>query len=280
MLGAAPFLGGLLWYHAVLYGHPLESGYRWLNDPGYQHWHVGGFLGIGGPHLDWFLLSFFSPLRGFFALSPFLALSLLGLNRLRARDASLFVLSVVLLVANAYFTSAFDYTSWGWTVGPRHLVPLVPFLLLPAGYGLDTLRTWGAGARAVGYGLMASSVLVTGLAVSVNYIPDDVSTSVFGLTVPMVLSGLYPVSVLTAFGLPNPAAGLVLLGLLLACVAWVVGQGALKRFGVGLMLAVMVAHLGVLKLATKDDDHDQGARKFLGSVWLAPVGKTFSLFGP
>ena len=69
-LGALPFVLGLMAYHDAAFGHPLHSGYKYLNDPQYQPWHMGGFLGIRFPDPRAFALSFFSPLRGLFVLAP------------------------------------------------------------------------------------------------------------------------------------------------------------------------------------------------------------------
>src|SRR5206468_203909 len=138
----------------------------------YQGWHLGGFLGIRYPDPRAFGLSFFSPLRGFFMLSPFLALALVGLKALREHRA-LFWFTVSLLLANAYFTSSFTYDSWGWTTGPRHLTPLVPFLLLPVALALHRLKQAtaldGQLGFGIGVGLCAASMLAVGGITFVNY---------------------------------------------------------------------------------------------------------------
>ncbi len=77
-LGALPFVLGLMAYHDAAFGHPLHSGYKYLNDAGYQPWHMGGFLGIRFPDPRAFALSFFSPLRGLFVLAPAWLLALPG----------------------------------------------------------------------------------------------------------------------------------------------------------------------------------------------------------
>src|SRR5262249_35277744 len=74
-VGAAPFVVALMLYHLACFGHPLRTGYQYLNDAAYQPWHVGGFLGIRLPDGRAFLLSLFSPLRGLFVLAPFLLLA-------------------------------------------------------------------------------------------------------------------------------------------------------------------------------------------------------------
>ena len=200
LLGAAPFLGGLMAYHQAAFGHPLVSGYKYLNDPGYQEWHVGGFLGIRFPDPSAFVQSFFSPLRGLFTLSPFLLLAFGGLRTLSKDHRPLFVLTAALLIGNAYFTSSFAYNSWGWAVGPRHLTPLLPFLLLPAGFALQRLFDAKSYDAQIGLGmavgLCVSSVLVDGALSFVNYVPETHSTSFFGLAVPLFTDGYLPPTVL------------------------------------------------------------------------------------
>ncbi len=273
-VGALPLLAGLMAYHAACFGSPFTSGYKFLNDANYQGWHVGGFLGIRWPDARAFGLSLFSPLRGLFALSPMLLLTFFGLGALKAKDRSLFVFTWVLLLANAYFTSSFAYDSWGWTVGPRHLTPLVPFLMLPVGLALEAFEAKGRLAYSVASGLCVSSVLASGVVGFVNYVPDDVSTSVWALAVPLLSDGFWPVSVLATV-VPNPASGAVLAALLVALAAWLTTR--FKPVMVVLVLTV-VLHFGALRLFTRFDSGDVGALAFLKKVWLAPAGVVIHLF--
>lgn len=288
VLGALPFVGALMLYHQALFGHPLETGYKHLNDAAYQPWHLGGFLGIRYPDPRAFFLSFFSPLRGLFTLSPFLLLALPGLLVLK-REApgrpdtrALFWLTGALLAGYTYFTSAFSYDSWGWTTGPRHLTGLVPFLLLPVALWLERARDAWTG---VGAALCTASLLFTGLATFVNYVPDDVSNAVLGLAVPLVREGYVPPNGLNLLGLPNPVAGLVLGLVLLGVAGWVFVRlaGVPGRSGRGALLAGLVtfAVLAGLQAATvRHDDHDAAAQALLRQVWLVPPGKTLSFRAP
>lgn len=273
VVGGLPFLALLGWYHQVVFGHWYESGYKHLNDAGYQGWHVGGFLGIRLPDPRAFVLSFFSPLRGFFTLSPVLLLGLVGLRGLKAEPKAkgLFSLTVLLLVANAYFTSSFSYDSWGWCVGPRHLTPLIPFLMLPAALWLSK-RAEGRPAYGFGVGLGLSSVLVTGLVVLTNYVPDDVSTSLFGLALPLYRDGYWPPTLLWLLGVNNPLSGAVAFVLLAAVVLVLSAEWLRGKPGPVLAAAVaaVVLHVGALAVATQHHSGDQGAVRFLKSVWLAP----------
>ncbi len=284
-LGALPFIVALMLYHQAAFGGPLESGYKHLNDAAYQPWHLGGFLGIRYPDPRAFVLSYFSPLRGLFTLAPFLLLALPGLVLLRRRGATSearaqFWFTVALLAGYTYFTSSFSYDSWGWTTGPRHLTGLVPFLLLPAGLVLERLRAsrhaWLLGVCAAA---CSASIVVTGVATFINYVPDDVSNAFWGLSVPLLRDGYLPPSVLSFLGLTTPAAGGVLLVALLGLAGWVfvrLGATAAKWPG-GAVLVGGVATLALLFAAqvatTTHSKQDEGAVKFLKSQWLAPPGR-------
>jgi hypothetical protein len=284
-VGALPFVVGLMLYHQAAFGHPLESGYKYLNDAAYQPWHLGGFLGIRYPDPRAFALSFFSPLRGLFTLAPFLLLALPGLvllrhqGRLSGEARALFTFTAVLLAGYTYFTSSFSYDSWGWTTGPRHLTGLVPFLLLPVGVVLERLRAsrhaWLLGVSAA---LCTASIVVTGVATFVNYIPDDVSNAFLGLAVPLLKDGYLPPSVLSFLGFTNPAAGVLLLVGLLGLAAWVfvtLGTPATK-WPTGAVLVGGVLALAVLlgaQVATTKPAQDENPVKFLKSQWLAPPGR-------
>ncbi len=287
VLGASPLLGALLWYHAIVFGGPFVSGYKFLNDAAYMGWHQGGFLGIKLPDLRALGLSFFSPLRGLFALSPFLFAGFFGVKDVRAKDRPYFALLIVLLVTHAYFTSSFTYDSWGWTVGPRHLTGILPFLILPVAMAFERSLQRKAPGRwgSLLAGFCVSSVLATGLVGFVNYVPDDVSSSVWGLAVPMWADGFWPVSWLAAW-VPNPASGAVLVAALLALTLWLAMHFRLLGAMPALVALAVGLHFGALKVlpAWAGDGtlaaHDQGARNLLESVWLAPRGTKVNFSGP
>jgi hypothetical protein len=304
-IGAAPFIVALMLYHQACFGGPFETGYKHLNDPGYQGWHVGGFLGIRLPEPRAFALSFFSPLRGLFVLSPFLLLAIPGLAMLwkaanrppamaeppdvNSSLRSLFWLSALELLAHAYFTSSFSYESWGWSSGPRHMTPLVPYLLLPTTWLLQGLSRQASAASRLGLaasiGLCLSSMAMTGMVGLVNYIPDSISTAMFGLVWPLYRDGYLPPTMLAFLGIPNPWSGAVAIVLLAGIVAITLfkslqeatGPIALlpaahsRRWIYGLVaFAVVLIHFGLVRAATRGDAADLAAQAHLRSVWLVP----------
>jgi len=282
-LGALPMVLLLAWYHSTCFGGILETGYRHLVDVAYQPWHEGGFLGIKTPSARAFAGSFFSPLRGLFALSPLLILGFAGLpllwrRRTRSSDLSPIVtFTIALCIGYVYFTSSFSYESWGWTTGPRHLTGLVPFLLLPVSFAIG--ETKSRGLRGIWAGLALSSIIVTSACTFVNYVPDDVSDGVFGLSLPLAIAGFTVPTLMSFFGVPSPLAAQLVFCLVTAVAILVtVLLARASREGGAVAILVLLAFVGAHRLAYRDDDHDRAARSLLRAVWLVPPGVSASFW--
>jgi hypothetical protein len=203
-LASLPPQLALLAYHQAAYGSPFETGYRHNVNQQFQAWHSHGFMGVGWPTWNALGGSFFDPEHGMLIFSPFLVMAPFGMWLLfkepKRRPAA--VLLAALTVLYALFTASFVYDAWGWTVGPRHLAPLAAFAALPVGVAVAFLRRrsplWGGLAA----GLCVLSVLVTGLAtVTYPHIPDAVfGNAFFEVTLPLLVSGYLPRTVLSFFG--------------------------------------------------------------------------------
>ncbi len=258
-LGLLAPVMALALYHYAAFGHPLASGYRYLNDAGYQGWHRGGFLGIKLPGGHAFVQSFLSPSRGLFTLSPMLVLALphlFDVRALRARNPELW-LSLATFLLYTYFTSSFSYASWGWTTGPRHLTSLVPFLLLPLALTLRSLREYpgqgrepgGAWWQVLGSGtalaLVVLSMLETSLMTLLNYISDSFTNALFQVALPLVWHGFLPNNWLSLVGVPNPWAALpvvvALVAAVTACAAILIRSVPSRRRLPALAVALVLA---------------------------------------
>jgi hypothetical protein len=156
---------------------------------------------------------------------------------------------------------------------------------LPVGLFLEWLRasrrTWLAG---VGAALCAASIVITGAATFINYVPDNVSNVFLGLAVPLLRSGYLPPSVLNFVGFANPVAGVLLGVTLLGLAAWVFARlGALDSRWPGMapLLAGLVGFvvlLGVQVATARHHEGDQGAMGFLQKVWLVQPGQPLSFW--
>jgi hypothetical protein len=261
--GLAVPVAALAAYHQAAFASPLATGYRYLNDLGYQGWHQGGFLGVHLPKARAFFQSFFSPSRGLFTLSPVLLLSLpilLNPRFLRQKDPDIW-LSLATLSLYAYFTSSFAYESWGWTTGPRHLTSLIPFLLLPLALSFESLRDGEGGwlrllRASFTLAAVALSIAVTSVMTMLNYISDTFTNPLYQVALPLALHGFLPHSVLSLMGLSNPGAALPAIGVLVAvlvlCALTVLRIGLKGQRSAALVGAALVSVLvGFLHASVK-----------------------------
>jgi hypothetical protein len=146
------------WYNWVRFGDPLQAGYSLASD----------YYGFGSP-LSGISGLLFSPGRSVFLYSPILIAALAGLPLLWRQHRALTVAVVTIVVANLVLYGAYGAWWGGWDWGPRYLVPMTPFLVLPL---LPLLQRWAdlpRAARAVIYGLAAAGVLVQVLDVSIDF---------------------------------------------------------------------------------------------------------------
>ncbi len=154
----APFLL-LFAYNTVCFSKPFTTNYSYENPM---------FKTSGNAFLDVFLwpqwkvlfMVLFSPFRGLFISAPALLLGVYGLSKwLRSkilRAEAWLVVSV--LAFFLLFISTFNGWHGGWAVGPRYLVPALPFLALPAIDGFKHLFKTGCVLAVVS---IAINLLVT-----------------------------------------------------------------------------------------------------------------------
>jgi hypothetical protein len=159
--GAMVPLFALAAYHTVAFGSPLTLPYTFSTDAPRRQ---GAFFGFGPPRPRVLYAILLSPYRGLFYSAPWLLLAMPGAVRLWRGGRFRAEAGVAVAVTLAYVLLNAGLNDWhgGWGTGPRHLVPVLPFLALAAG-GIMTGRTPSRAERAayaLAVGISAALMLV------------------------------------------------------------------------------------------------------------------------
>ncbi len=127
------------WHNAVVFGSPFQVGYAY--SALWQEVHHRGFFSLQGPSLEALWGITFSPYRGLFFRSPFLLLGFLGLWQMLREPAWRAEGRVVAWAVFSFLAFNASSVMWdgGFAVGPRYLLPMVPFLALGAGFAMPPL---------------------------------------------------------------------------------------------------------------------------------------------
>lgn len=172
-LAAGVIAAGWMAYNHHIFGGPLNLGYSyselWVTQ------HQTGFMSLSlpSPAAVWGLT--FSPFRGLFFYAPWLLLALPGfwLWRRSGEWRAEWWLALA-SVGAMFFLNASSVMWWGgFAVGPRYLLPMLPFLALGVAF---VLRQWGGVAwfRALVAVLLLWSFIATwGLTLAEQAFPSD-----------------------------------------------------------------------------------------------------------
>lgn len=196
-------------YHTAAFGGPATLPYEFSTQP---HRHLGAFMGLGAPdpHALWSILG--SSYRGLFYSAPWLLLALPGAVLLwRAGErATVLVASSIVLLFVWMNASLVDWQG-GWAMGPRYLVPAVPFLALLVAGVLRALpsarrarRLWLAGVALATLG--SAYLMLAGTAVKPE-VPTDIARPFGDYLLPRLHAGQLAVSTQSIDTAGYPAHG-------------------------------------------------------------------------
>lgn len=169
LIGALPAAAALIAYNLIAFGEPLRIGYA-------------GVVGWDGMQQGLFGLTYPKPLvlmeliggkrRGLLWVAPVLLFGIAGLARLigmrRTRDLGVMAaaLALVVLLVNA----SYAYWDGGYTTGPRHSLPALPFLALGLAPFWAARPRW----RRLVLGLLLLSIALNlAIATTDIFAPDD-----------------------------------------------------------------------------------------------------------
>jgi hypothetical protein len=186
LVTAAVGVGLLALYNQVAFGSPLVT-----TQQAYDN-NSSLFGSFSYPILNGLYLDLFSPLRGVFVYCPILVLGAVGFYFLSKRPG---MASEGLLLAACFIGALIPYSMWfdaagGEAFGQRFLIPVIPFLLLPSGFALESRRR---GLAALAYLLYGIGVVFNGIAGITTAIPQVEAVSHFPFlthVLPLFLSGM------------------------------------------------------------------------------------------
>jgi len=148
----------LLGYNLLAFGSPWEMGYFHHATAIFARVHSkGNPLGLRRPDPSLIVPLLWGQYRGLLFYAPIVFLSLPGWLALLARR-KLGLATVSAAIVAAVFVVNLSYPEWtgGWSTGPRLLVPLLPFAMVPVAAILSERSRWGIAALAVAIGLAAA----------------------------------------------------------------------------------------------------------------------------
>ena len=192
-----PTLGGvipiviLMIYNNHIFGSPFTIGYEHLGNE-FQASMSKGLMGINWPRLLVLYYLTFHPAQGLFWQSPVLLLGFVGLyymliNKQYRIEAMVIVFSSVL-----YLLLNSGYFMWwgGASFGPRHLIPMLPFLAIPLVFVPRRLFPW-----VIILGIISITQMFIPLAGFIQ-VPDDIFPNIGSL-------GTFAYSTIYSYCLPQ-----------------------------------------------------------------------------
>jgi hypothetical protein len=146
-LGAMPPLIALGAYDLAAFGTILPVGY--FHSTLWASVHDQGFVSLTYPHPDALWGITFSSYRGLFFLSPVLLLALPGYLALWRERQSRPEFWILLLAPIAFLLFNGSSAMWegGFAIGPRYLIPALPFLATATGVGMRRAWQWSRRLR-------------------------------------------------------------------------------------------------------------------------------------
>lgn len=187
-IGGIIFVTPLLIYNFVAFDSPFIIGYSNINSNAFAGMNEG-FFGITYPRLKILFKILFLPKRGIIWFSPILILAPIGIYFLWRRSEYRSIALTITLISVYYplLNSAYHYWDGGWSTGPRHITPMLPFLCMPLS------KIWSSAGlkwKSVFVGLFLLSFGISLICVSVDmFSPDNFQNPLFNFLIPNFFNG-------------------------------------------------------------------------------------------
>jgi len=184
-------LPGVIWmlYNYQIYHKPIGFGY--LYAPLYTDKNTVGFFSLVYPHFEALWGITFSSYRGLFFLSPVMLFAISGFyyfGRARARWPEFFV---CLWATISFFLFNGSSVMWqgGYAVGPRYVLPMLPFMALALIFSTEQWGKHGWARVAMGFLTLWSVLFVWAETMGGQSFPDWTTNPLFNYSLPRLLQG-------------------------------------------------------------------------------------------
>ena len=129
--GAIPVLLQLV-YNKLCFGNFLSTGYANLSNPYFNSSMGQGVMGIHLPDLKVLFYMTLHPTMGLFWESPFLLFSIIGAVFIFRERRYRMEAILAIWIIGSYLVIMSGYYMWwgGYSLGPRHLIPMLPFFCI------------------------------------------------------------------------------------------------------------------------------------------------------
>jgi hypothetical protein len=201
----------LMAYNYAIYRTPMPVGYHYSEL--YTEQHSSGFLSLSYPRLSALWGITFGSYRGLFFISPVLLLAGAGfvIWARRGVHRRAWWTCLYAVISSFLFNGSSIMWQGGWSIGPRYLLPMLPFLVVGLVYFLDA---WGSRPwiRVLTLALAAwSSFAVWAETIGGQHFPDWTPNPLFNYSLPNLAAGNIARNVGMVFELPGWASLLPLL---------------------------------------------------------------------
>jgi hypothetical protein len=206
LLGTLPAAATLGLLHTLCFGRPWAFPYGHLENLEFQAAHHDGFYGVVWPAPAAMLGVLAVPGFGFFACSPFLIAATFALGWVIARGPRAEgILCAAVAIVLTLFVAGLPNWRGGWSVGPRYIAVVVPYLAVALAYAWPRVSLSRARVALVWpltAGLVLVGVFLNALsAVIYPQYPTQLRNPAFELLVRLPLDGYVPYSLGYAAGL-------------------------------------------------------------------------------
>jgi hypothetical protein len=188
-----------MFYNYKCFGSPFITGYRYELLEEFRTEMSKGVMGITYPKLDAIWGMTFSSFRGLFYYSPVLLGGLFGIYYLirDQKNKHLGYLFLLIVLGYFYFNTSFFLWFGGWSYGPRHFIPAIPFLAAPLYWVFPKQRT-----LLIVLGVI--SIILASLAcITDPQYPDTFQNPLVEFVLSCLSQGFWARSILSMLGVPR-----------------------------------------------------------------------------